>query len=144
MELQKQIESAIADAREGSTLIALMELEDFVRSTGRADVMGWLGYCLAVERQDYSRALILCNTAVETTPENPDLYLALGRVYLLAGRRYQALTTLRKGLKMGRNELIVQELTEMGLRKEPVFHFLERGNPLNVMAGRVMSRLRMR
>ena len=144
MELQKRIESAIDDARAGSSLVALIELEDLVRSTGRPEVMGWLGYCLAKEKRDFSRALVLCTTAVETKPDDPDLYLALGRVYLLAGRRYQALMTLRKGLKMGRHEAIVRELTDMGLRKQPVFHFLERGNPLNVFAGRVMTRLGIR
>jgi uncharacterized protein HemY len=144
MKGQQRIEAAINEARTGSTLIALVELEELVRSHHHPLVMAWLGYCLARHKKDYSRAQILCVSALDRAPENSDLYLALGRVYRLAGRRYQALSTLRKGLKMGRNPLIVQELTAMGLRKEPVFGFLERGNRLNVMAGRVTARLRMR
>ncbi len=141
---QQRIEAAINEARSGSSLIALVELEALVRSSQHPRVMAWLGYCLARHKRDFSRAQVLCISALDRAPENSDLYLALGRVYRLAGRRYQALTTLRKGLKMGRDQLIVEELTAMGLRKHPVFSFLDRGNRLNIMAGRVTARLRMR
>lgn len=144
MNTQQRVEAAIDEARTGSTLVALVELEDLVRLSSHPQIMAWLGYCLAKEKRDFSRAMVLCVSAVETAPDNSDLYLALGRVYRLAGRRYQALTTLRKGLKMGRNELIVEELTAMGLRKDPVFSFLDRTNPLNVMAGRMLSRFGIR
>ena len=144
MENQIRIDRAIEDAKFGDTLPALIELEEMVRVSNQPKVLAWLGYCLAKEKQEFSRALVLCSSAVDSAPDDGDMYLALGKVYRLTGRRYQALTTLRKGLKMGRNELIVQEITSMGLRKEPVFNFLERGNILNVMAGRVMTRMGMR
>ncbi len=141
---QNRIASALDEARSGSSLVALVELEDLVRQTNHPEALAWLGYCLAKERRDFARALVLCTSAVNTAPQNADLYLALGRVCLLAGRRYQARSAFRKGLKMGRHELIVRELTAMGLRKEPVFGALDRGNILNVMAGRVMARFRFR
>lgn len=144
MENQQRIDRAVDDAKRGSSLTALIELEELVRKSNHPKVLAWLGYCLAKEKQDFSRALVLCTSALDTAPDNADMYLALGRVYRLAGRRYQALTTLRRGLKMGRNELIVKELTSMGLRKDPVFNFLDRGNMINVMAGRVMTRIGMR
>lgn len=144
MDVQQRIEDAINEARTGSSLLALVELEELVRSENNPRILAWLGYCLAREKSDFSRALVLCVSAVDNKPDDGDLYLALGRVYRFAGRRYQALSTLRKGLKMGRNELIVKELTSMGLRKDPVFNFLDRGNSINVMAGRVMSRIGMR
>jgi tetratricopeptide (TPR) repeat protein len=140
MDEQQRIEAAIEEARSGSALIALVELEDLVRQGNRPQVMGWLGYCLARQKKDFSRALVLCTSALDAQPDNADLYLALGRVYHLAGRRYQALSTLRKGLKMGRNELIAEELILMGMRKGPVFRFLDRNHQINVMAGRVMTR----
>ena len=141
---QQKIENAIVEAREGSTLIALIELEGLIRSNNNPRILAWLGYCLAKEKKNYSRALVLCSSAVDSAPDNADLYLALGRVFRLSGRRYQALTALRKGLKMGRHELIVKELNSMGLRKEPVFGSLDRANTLNIMAGRMRSRFKFR
>jgi len=141
---QEKFEETIREARAGSSLIALIELEALVRSSNHPQVLAWLGYCLAKEKRNYSRALVLCTSAVDTAPDDPDLYLALGRVYRLSGRRYQALTALRKGLKMGRHELLVKELNSMGLRKEPVFGALDRANKLNIMAGRVMTRFNIR
>jgi tetratricopeptide (TPR) repeat protein len=125
-------------------LIALIELEKLVRTSNQPQVLAWLGFCLAKEKRDFSRALVLCTSAVDTAPDDADLYLALGRTCRLSGRRYQALSALRKGLKMGRHELIVKELNAMGLRKEPVFGALDRANRLNVMAGRVMTRFNFR
>lgn len=144
MDRQEKIEVALGEARIGSSLIALIELEELIRQSNHPQVMGWLGYCLAKEKQDFSRALVLCTSAVDSAPDNSDLYLALGRVYHLAGRRYQALTTLRKGLKMGRNDLIVKEMHDMGVRKDPVFRFLDRENMVNIVAGRVTARFGMR
>jgi predicted Zn-dependent protease len=142
MSEQQSIERAIKEAQTGSSLIALTSLEEMVKETRNPRVLAWLGYCVAKERQDFSRAMVLCTSAIETTPDNPDLYLALGRVYLLAGRRYQALTTLRKGLKMGRHELIVKQLTAMGLRQDPVFGFLDRDHRVNILAGRLLARFK--
>ena len=141
---QQRLEAALAEARTGSTLMALTALEELVKYTNHPQVLAWLGYCLAKEKQDFSKALVLCTSAIDATPENADLYLALGRVYRLCGRRYKSLTTLRKGLKMGRNDLIVKELTAMGLRKDPIFKFLERDHLLNIFAGRMMTRFRVR
>lgn len=141
---QQRCEAAINEARTGSSLIALVELEELVKKNNRPQVLAWLGFCLAKENREFSRALVLCTSAIDSTPQDADLYLALGRVYRLAGRQYQALSTLRKGLKMGRNLLIVAELTAMGLRKDPVFGFLERDHRLNVLAGRVMNRFNFR
>jgi Flp pilus assembly protein TadD len=141
---QQRIDTAINEARTGSSLIALIDLEGLVRKNPTPPVLAWLGYCLAKEKSDFSRALVLCSSAVDTAPDDADLYLAQGRIYQLSGRRYQALTALRKGLKMGRHELIVKELNSMGLRKEPVFGALDRTNMLNVMVGRVMTRFNFR
>ncbi|WP_020675970.1 tetratricopeptide repeat protein [Geopsychrobacter electrodiphilus] len=142
--LEQRLELAVEEARNGSSSAAMVELEELVRLTNHPSALAWLGYCLAVQQQDYSRALVLCTSAVHTTPDDADLYLALGRVYRLAGRRYQALSTLRRGLKLGRHELIMKELTLMGTRKEPVFSVLDRANRLNVVAGRVMTKFKFR
>ncbi len=144
MDDQQRLDAAIIEARNGSPLMALHVLEELVQKSSHPSLLAWLGFCLAKEKREFSRALVLCNSAIDRAPENADLYLALGRVYRLTGRHYQALTTLRKGLKMGRNELIVKELTAMGLRKDPVFGFLDRDHLFNIMAGRIMTRFNFR
>jgi len=144
MNEQQRRESALHEARSGSSLMALTALEELVQQSNHPRLLAWLGFCLAKEKRDFSRAQVLCSSALNTAPDDSDLYLALGRVYRLTGRRYQAMMTLRKGLKMGRNELIVAELTAMGLRKDPVFGFLDRDHRLNVLAGRIMTRFNFR
>ncbi|MCF6179041.1 MAG: hypothetical protein L3J63_06595 [Geopsychrobacter sp.] len=144
MSKQREVEVAIEAARRGDSQKALSQLEGLVRRYDNPQLLGWLGFCLAKERLDFSRALVLCTSAVDTDPKSADLYLALGRTYHLAGRRYQALTALRKGLKMGRHELIVAEINAMGLRRSPVFGTLDRSHLFNVMAGRVRTKFNFR
>jgi len=144
MSSQNRLELAVEEAKSGSLANALHELEELVRLTNHPQALAWLGYCLAVQKQDYSRALVLCTSAVDAQPDDADLYLALGRVYRLCGRRYQALSALRRGLKLGRNDLITQELNSMGMRKEPVFGALDRAHMFNVMAGRVLTKFKFR
>ena len=131
---QQRLEAALDEARTGSSLMALTALEGLEKHTNHPQFSAWLGYCLAKEKRDFPKALALCLRAIDTMPDNADLYLALGRLYRLCGRRYLALKTLRKGLKMGRSELIVKELTSLGLRKDRIFKFLERDHLLNIFA----------
>ncbi len=63
---------------------------------------------------------------------------------MTAGRKGQALSVLRKGLKMGRNEEIVDTLQQLGVRKDPVFTFLPRENAINVYTGLLLHKLGLR
>ena len=49
---QKKIEAALKEARAGSSLIALMELERLVRTSTHPQILAWLGYCLAKEKRN--------------------------------------------------------------------------------------------
>jgi hypothetical protein len=55
-----------------------------------------------------------------------------------------AIKTLRRGLKLGRNRLIPEELKKFGVRKELVFRSLPRSHPLNKYLGLLSARLGMR
>ena len=77
-------------------------------------------------------------------PDNPVHYLNLGRIYLKAGRRVDAIETFRKGLSFGDNQEIKQILDNMGTRKKLVFPFLPRNNFLNKYTGLMMHRLKLR
>lgn len=134
----------IREAKAGNTVMALMSLEKAVALQRTPEGCAWLGYCLAKERGAFGKALELCRTALEAAPRNSDLYLALGKVYLTAGRKGQALNVLRKGLKMGRNEEIIRVLHDLGTRKEPILPSLSRENPINIYTGLLLNKLGLR
>lgn len=134
----------IREAKAENTVIALMSLEKAVTRQRTPEGCAWLGYCLARERRAFGKALELCKAAIEAAPRNPDLYLALGKVYLTAGRKGQALNVLRRGLKMDRNDEIIEVLRYLGVRKEPILASLPRENPVNIYTGLLLHKLGLR
>jgi len=63
-------------------------------------------------------------------------YLNLGRAYLAAGKKQDAITAFASGLKYdNRNGDLQRELHDMGKRKEPPLSFLKRSNPINKYIG---------
>ncbi len=104
----------------------------------------FLGYCIANERGQIAEALNLCRAAIEADPRNPVHYLNLGRVYLKAKKKDEAIIELRRGLSFGDNQDIKSLLESLGIRRKPVFPFLSRSNFLNKYAGLVLNRLRLR
>lgn len=138
------IKEGVAEAKAGNTLMGLMHLEKAVVRSRTPEVCAWLGYCLAQERRDFPKALELCKEAIAADSKDPDLYLAMARIYLSAGRRRSAIGILRRGLKVGRSEEIIEALQRLGIRKEPVFGFLPRESAINVYAGLMLGKLKMR
>jgi hypothetical protein len=72
------------------------------------------------------------------------LYLNLGRVHLKAGRKRDAIETVRKGLGFGDSKEAVLFLNTLGTRRKPVLPFLPRRNFLNKYLGLLFSRLGLR
>ncbi len=107
-------------------------------------VQSYLAYCIAVERGQISEALNLCRAAIETEPDNPEHYLNLGRIYLKAKKKDEAIAELRRGLSFGDNQTIKDILESLGLRKKPLFPFLPRSTFLNKYSGIILRRLRLR
>ncbi len=69
------------------------------------------------------------------------IYLDLGRIYLAAGMKPDAIETFRKGLKFdSHNSALLQELRGMGERKEAPIAFLQRSHPLNKYIGKVLNK----
>ena len=51
--------------------------------------------------------------------------------------------TFYKGLRIDRtNKELIEEIQKLGVRKEPVFSFFERENPMNRFAGRIRASIR--
>jgi tetratricopeptide (TPR) repeat protein len=107
--------------------------------------MSYTGLCLALALGKVREGQVLCEKAVEREFYRPELFLNLGRVYILAGNRRKAHMAFRKGLALDReNRDIRVQLERMGIRKPPVFPFLDRRHPINKLAGKMLYRLRLR
>jgi tetratricopeptide (TPR) repeat protein len=104
----------------------------------------FLALCIARERGQTNKAVTLCMETLEADPDNPLLYLNLGKIYLMQGKTEEAIEVFRKGLSQGANEQIIAELGRIGTRRPPPVSFLSRDNPLNKFIGIILSRLGLR
>jgi tetratricopeptide (TPR) repeat protein len=139
------IRQGLAALDEDNTLLALMTFEKAARyQPATATVLSCLGYCLARERRDLERALHLCQEALLLEPVNPLHYLNLGKVYLLARQRRQAVITFQKGLRYGLHLGVVAEIKKMGRRRPPLFSFLCRTHVLNRYWGLLLALIGIR
>lgn len=100
--------------------------------------------CIAAVNKDLERAVGLCRKAIAVEPCETVHYLQLGRVYLVADKRQDAIRALREGLLYRRDERITRELERIGVRRKPLFDDLARSHPLNRLAGRILGALRFR
>jgi len=137
-------EQAMREADRGNTLMALVHLESAHKERKSPLVTTYFAYCLAKERKAYGQALALCKEAIEGALPTPALYLNLGRTFLVAGHKRQALNAFRRGLKFGSHPLIIEEIKQLGVRKDPVIPFLPRTNFCNKYLGLLLHRLTLR
>ena len=138
------IEKGISLLNDNNRLAALSCFEKAYAIGKTPKLLSYYSYCIATERGQVTEALKLCNDALSQEPDYPAHYLNLGRIYLFAGRKDEALSTLRKGLSFGENPAIKALLEKFGTRNKPVFSFLPRGNFLNKYAGLLLHRLKLR
>jgi tetratricopeptide (TPR) repeat protein len=96
---------------------------------------------LAAHTRKIEPSIVLCQEAVKKEPKNPEHFLRLGTVYLVAGKKKEAIRIFRLGLRVGRNPTIVRWLQVLGDRKKPVIPFLSRTNPLNKYLGKIRMSL---
>lgn len=138
------VEEGIAFLNENNRLAALACF-DKAASMGESPVLlSYRAYCIAAERGQVQRAVELCRDALAKEPENPVHYLNLGRIYLHAGNKNEALVTLRKGLSFGDEPRIKLILEKYGTRGKPVIPFLSRNNFLNKYIGMILHLFKLR
>jgi tetratricopeptide (TPR) repeat protein len=69
------------------------------------------------------------------------LYLNLGKAYLAAGKKKEAIDTLHKGLHFDKqNKDLLGELETLGIRKYVPLPFLDRSNLINAFVGRMLRK----
>jgi Flp pilus assembly protein TadD len=97
----------------------------------------YLGYGAAFLDGERRDGLRLCKHAVQIAPQEPDNYLNLARVYLLAGDRRHAVAAVQRGLILEpRHGGLLALRRKLGYRRKPVFSFLSRDSWINRWLGR--------
>ena len=137
---QREFDRAQKELDQNNILAALACLE---RALSIWDDPLWysrLGFCIAKQRGQITRAIELCRTAIEHDPGNPLHYLYLGKVNLIAGNTPEAIQTFRQGMILGGSSELERMLNVIGIRKSPVISFLSRDNLLNKYLGIILAR----
>lgn len=128
----------------GNSRVALEQFRKLVDIERLPVYCSNLAFCLAKEKREFKQAIALCNEAIKKEPKSSTHFLNLGRVYLLAGQKKDAIRFLRMGLRYERNREILNELEMLGARKTPPIPFLGRGNPMNKYLGIILERMGVR
>ena len=108
-----------------------------------AKLQSYYGLCLAIHNHDIKGSLEYCRAALKKEFFQPDLYLNLGKVYLLARQKAVAVHAFNKGLKLDDGHAgILNELRKLGIRETPVISFLTRGHFINRILGELRYRVK--
>lgn len=109
------------------------------------------GFLVASVEKNHREGIKMCEEAItllrKSLPDDleffyPLFYLNLGKALLSAARKKQAMGAFREGLKYNpRDPDLLSEMKRFGARKDPVFSFLERANPINKFFGKIRHRL---
>jgi len=137
-------EKGIAHLNDNNRLAALACFDKALTMGSSPLLLSYFSYCIAKERGQIYEALKFCNDALSQEPDNPVHYLNLGRIYLHAGKKVEALSALRKGLSFGENQSIKSLLEKIGTRGRPVFPFISRNNFINKYTGMLLHRLKLK
>lgn len=115
-------------------------------------ILSYCGCLQAIVDKKYRSGVESCRKAIVLfKPEDaytagviyPVLYLNLGRAYLAAGRKKDAIEAFTKGRKYDRSHSeIRKEMLLLGLRKAPPVPFLSRSHLINKYIGLLLHRAR--
>jgi tetratricopeptide (TPR) repeat protein len=112
-------------------------------------ILSYYGCMQSLVDKKYRGGVETCKRAIallkkkETFSEEalyPVLYLNLGRAYLGAAKKADAIDSLKKGLKYDNsNSDLLKELRGLGIRKPAPVPFLDRSNPINKYIGLILN-----
>jgi tetratricopeptide (TPR) repeat protein len=104
--------------------------------------LSYFGLSLALANGNgMPEAVRACESALKNDKYDGELYLNLGRVYLLSGRRGKAIQTFERGLVEEPDHAELRgALREAERRARPVLSMLPRSHPLNVYLGKKRAR----
>lgn len=141
VESRELLSKGLKALSEGKTPSALRYFEKAVEIEENPVSSSYLAFCIAKERGQIKKAISILEEAIKKEPENSLIYLNLGRVYLLSGKKPEAITMFRTGLSYEKNQEIINELESLGIRKPPPIRFLKRENLINRYLGILLKKL---
>lgn len=102
----------------------------------------YLGYGIARYERRVKEGLALCQHSIKVQFYEPENYVNLARVHLLARNRRKAVEALTRALKLNASHPGARALAhEIGWRRPPVIPFLSRNNFLNQLLGKMRHQL---
>jgi tetratricopeptide (TPR) repeat protein len=114
-------------------------------------LLSYYGCLEAVINQNVAYGIDTCKRALEMLNDRspvsreifyPTFYLNLGRAYIAAGKKKDAVAAFQKGLSYDEeNKDLLWEARKLGMRKSPVIPYLKRTNPINKYIGMVLHKL---
>jgi tetratricopeptide (TPR) repeat protein len=105
-------------------------------------ILAYYGLALGHSR-NVREGLRICREALSQDRRNPNIYLCVGRLYILAKDRKAALEIIAQGLRISRSHRGLISLREsLGVRQAPPIPFLPRRNAVNVKLGKAIRRIK--
>ncbi len=111
-------------------------------------MLSYFGCLQALVDKKYRSGVETCKKAIGLLKKSesfgeevlyPVFYLNLGRAYIAAGRKKDAIDAFNKGLQYDNgNRDLQKELRGLGVRKRPPVPFLDRSNPINKYIGMIL------
>jgi Tfp pilus assembly protein PilF len=132
--------------KEGVILLKRNQLRDAMVAFKRAldmrpkeaRYLSYYGLCLAATGKRPREGVKLCEKAAAEVFYRPELFLNLGKAWIIAGNRDKAQEAFRTGLVLDSgNREIMAQLESLGIRKPLFFPFFDRRNALNRWVGKV-------
>jgi len=101
-------------------------------------------YGLAVgHSQNVREGLRICLEALSQERRNPNIFLCVARLYILANNRRSALEVISQGLRISKGHRGLTALRQsMGVRQAVPIPFLPRKSAVNIRIGRAIRRIK--
>jgi tetratricopeptide (TPR) repeat protein len=130
-------------------------LELLIQALGRYPsepfLLSYYGCLEAIINRKYADGIEICLKAITLLDEGmsfgqeifyPTFYLNLGRAYVVAKKRKEAVRAFKKGLTYDKeNKDLLWEMSKLGRRRSPALPYLNRSNPLNKYIGMILHKL---
>ena len=103
--------------------------------------LSFLGLALARAEKKWTEATRLCETTLQLKGKEPQFHLNLAEVYVAAGQRSSAISTLERAIEnFGPTPRLTKARSRIEKRQSPVLPFLKREHVLNKSLGKLRHR----
>ncbi len=139
----KAVKANLRNGKQKNAFVLLQQAA--VRFPDEPLILSYFGCFQALVDKKYRSGVETCKKAIALLKRKgafgeellyPVFYLNLGRAFLSAGKKPEAIDAYTRGLKYDNsNSDLLRELRGLGIRKSPPVAFLDRSNPINKYIG---------